>query len=305
MRMEVSDSWVGNRFVLAAVVPVSRRHEGMTTTFSAKLQQFRDGLNKNLFRYAWIAVVIFPALGIFVTMKTLRALGRFLRGGIRTTAVLVFLALMVVGVLRVLPPTYTPIMFLRVYEGLFDGKLVGIERHWIPYEQISPNFIRAFIGAEDARFMRHHGIDWRAMEDAMRYNRAHRGRKVRGASTITMQTAKNVFLWHGRTYVRKGFEAWFTYLIEHLWGKKRILEVYANVVEMGDGIYGIEAAARTYFGTSASELTRREAALIAAVLPNPRRWSPAAPTPYIKRRANWIMGRMGGVAVPKTDNLIP
>lgn len=234
-------------------------------------------------------------------MKLLRAFGRFIRGSIRTAAVLVFLSVMLVALTRVLPPAYTPIMFLRVYEGLLEGKPVGIDRSWVPYEQISPNFFRAFVGAEDARFMRHNGIDWRAMEDAMRYNRAHRGRKVRGASTITMQTAKNVFLWHGRTYVRKGFEAWFTYMIEHLWGKKRILEVYANVVEMGDGIYGVEAASREYFGKSAADLTRREAALIAAVLPNPRRWSPAKPTPYIKRRVTWIMGRMGGIAVPKTE----
>ncbi|MFA6235216.1 MAG: transglycosylase domain-containing protein, partial [Bacteroidota bacterium] len=108
---------------------------------------------------------------------------------------------------------------------------------------------------------------------------------------------------HGRTYVRKAFEAWFTFLIEQLWGKKRILEVYANVVEMGDGIYGVEAASRKYFGKSASDLTRREAALIAAVLPNPRRWSPAKPTQYINRRVNWIMGRMGGIAVPKDPPL--
>lgn len=297
--MEDSDSWVGNLVALAAVVPVSRGHEGMTTTFSAKLQQFLAGLNKKISRLARSGIVISPPVGIFVRMKPLRAFGRFLRGSIRTTAVTMLFAVMAVGALRVLPPAYTPIMFLRVYEGLLEGRLVGVERSWIPYEQVSPNFFRAIVGAEDARFMRHHGIDWRAMEDAMRYNRAHRGRKVRGASTITMQTAKNVFLWHGRTYVRKGLEAWFTYAIEHLWGKKRILEVYANVVEMGDGIYGIEAAARTYFGKSATELTRREAALIAAVLPNPRRWSPASPTPYIKRRASWIMGRMGGVAIPK------
>lgn len=236
-------------------------------------------------------------------MNLLRAIGRFLRGGMHTAAVFVFLSLMYVAATRVLPPAYTPIMFLRVYEGLLDGKPVGIERSWMPYEAVSPHFFRAIVGAEDARFMRHNGVDWKAMEDAMRYNRAHKGRKVRGASTITMQTAKNVFLWHGRTYVRKGFEAWFTFLVEQLWGKKRILEVYANVVEMGDGIYGVEAAAREYFGKSARELSKREAALIAAVLPNPRRWSPAKPTGYINRRVNWIMGRMGGVAVPKSEPL--
>lgn len=232
-------------------------------------------------------------------MKALRTFGRFFLGALRTTAVMTFITVMYVGVTRVLPPAYTPIMFLRVYEGLFAGKPVGIQKSWVSYGEINPAFFQAFVGSEDARFMRHNGVDWKALEDAMRYNRAHKGRKVRGASTITMQTAKNVFLWHGRTYVRKAFEAWFTFLIEQLWGKKRILEVYANMVEMGDGIYGVEAASRKYFGKSASDLTRREAALIAAVLPNPRRWSPAKPTAYINRRVNWIMGRMGGIAIPK------
>ncbi|MBN1448977.1 MAG: monofunctional biosynthetic peptidoglycan transglycosylase [Bacteroidetes bacterium] len=226
-------------------------------------------------------------------------MGRGIRGALRVAAVLAMFCVAYVAVTRVVPPPASPVMFLRVYEGLFDGKPVGMQRHWVPYERISPHFIRAVVAAEDARFMRHDGIDWKAMEDAMRYNRAHKGRKVRGASTITMQTAKNVFLWHGRNYVRKGLEAWFTFLIETLWGKRRILEVYANIVEMGDGVYGVEAAARRYFGKSAADLTRREAALIAAVLPNPRRWSPAAPTGYIKRRADWVQGRMGGVAVPK------
>ncbi len=237
--------------------------------------------------------------GYICSMMPFRFIARFLRGLLRTLAVLCFLAVLGVGMLRVLPPAYTPIMFLRVYEGLFAAKPVGIDRSWVPYEAISPFFFRAFVGSEDARFMRHNGVDWKAMEDAMRYNRAHRGRKVRGASTISMQTAKNVFLWHGRNYIRKGLEAWFTFLIEQLWGKKRILEVYANIVEMGDGVYGVEAASRRYFGKSASKLTRREAALIAAVLPNPRRWSPAKPTQYINRRVTWIMGRMGGVAIPK------
>ncbi|MFZ1731125.1 MAG: monofunctional biosynthetic peptidoglycan transglycosylase [Bacteroidota bacterium] len=236
-------------------------------------------------------------------MKAILTLGRFFRGSIRTAAVVTLITMMYVGLTRVLPPSYTPIMFLRVYEGLLDGKPVGIQKSWVPYAQISPAFFRAFVGSEDARFMRHNGVDWKALENAMRYNRAHKGGKVHGASTITMQTAKNVFLWHGRTYVRKAFEAWFTFLIEQLWGKKRILEVYANVVEMGDGIYGVEAASRAYFGKSASELTRREAALIAAVLPNPRRWSPAKPTAYINRRVTWIMGRMGGIALPK-DKLV-
>ncbi len=241
-------------------------------------------------------------LGIFTrllfTDTGMRKVFRGIRWLFRGAGLACFLAVMMVALFRVYPPPATPLMYLRVYEGLLEGKPVGAHRVWIPYEQMSPNVFRAVIAAEDGRFMRHNGIDWRAMEDAMRYNRLHKGRKVRGASTITMQTAKNTFLWHGRTYVRKGLEAWFTYMIEALWGKKRILEVYANVIETGHGIYGVEAAARRYFGKSSSDLTRREAAAIAAVLPNPRRWSPAEPTRYIQRRIQWVMGRMGA-AIPK------
>ncbi len=223
---------------------------------------------------------------------------RGIRWILRGAGVFVFIAFMSVAMFRVVPLPSTPLMHLRVIEGLVDGEPVGAHRLWTPYEQISPNVFRAVVSAEDARFMRHNGIDWRAMEAAMRYNQRQKGGKMRGASTITMQTAKNAFLWHGRTYIRKGLEAWFTFLIETLWGKRRILEVYANVIETGPGIYGVEAASRNYFGKSSAGLTRREAALIAAVLPNPRRWSPAAPTSYIKRRTLWVMGRMGSVAVP-------
>lgn len=231
-------------------------------------------------------------------MNALRALLRFFRAVTGTIAVLVLLVFMYVAITAVLPPPVTPIMLIRVYESILDGRPVGIDKTWVSHEHISPHVFRAILAAEDARFMRHDGIDWKALEEAQRYNRMHQGRKLRGASTVTMQTAKNVFLWHGRNYVRKGLEAWFTFLIERMWGKKRILEVYANVVETGPGIYGIEAAAREYFGTSASALTRRQAALIAAVLPNPRRWSPASPTAYINRRADWIQRRMGGISLP-------
>lgn len=232
-------------------------------------------------------------------MKALRWFRLLVIAALRTVAVLVCVSISWVALTRVVPPPYTPIMIMRTWENAVQGEARGIERHWVPVERISPHVLRAVVAAEDGRFMRHDGIDWKAMEDAMRYNRLHKGRKVRGASTITMQTAKNVFLWHGRNYVRKGLEAWFTLLIEHLWGKRRILEVYVNTIEMGDGIYGIEAASLAYFGKSAADLTRRQAALIAAVLPNPRRWSPAHPTSYINRRADWIQARMGGVVIPK------
>lgn len=190
-------------------------------------------------------------------------------------------------------------MILRPIEGIFEGKAVGINKDWVDYDEISPHFFRAVISAEDAKFMRHDGFDRKAIEAARRYNEIHKGKKKRGASTISMQTAKNTFLWHGRNYVRKGLEAYFTVLIEAVWGKKRILEVYANVIEFGEGIYGVEAACQEFFGKPAANLTKRQAALLASVLPNPRRWSPAKPTPYINRRVNWIMGRMNSIALPK------
>lgn len=196
-------------------------------------------------------------------------------------------------------PPLTPLMAIRVFEGLFQGKFVGIEKEWKSYEEISPNFFRAVVSAEDAKFMSHNGFDWKAIEQAKRYNELHKGKKVRGASTISMQTAKNVFLTHSRNYIRKGLEAYFTVLIEALWGKKRILEVYANVVEFGEGLYGVEAASKKFFNKSAKDLTKQESALLAAVLPNPRRWSPAQPTDYIRKRQSFIMGRMNSVAIPK------
>lgn len=194
-----------------------------------------------------------------------------------------------------LNPPLTPVMILR----LFDNDEAKIEKTWKPYEEISPNLFRAIIAAEDARFFGHSGIDWKAVEEAKKYNERNKGKKKRGASTITMQTAKNAFLWHGRNYVRKALEAYFTVLIEAIWGKQRILEVYVNIVEWGPGIYGAEAASQKFFGKPASKLTRRQAALLAAVLPNPRRWSPARPTRYINKRASTISARMNAVHIPK------
>lgn len=208
-------------------------------------------------------------------------------------------SVVLVAVYAVLPVPITPTMVLRVIEGASEGRSVGIDKDWVSYDEISPNFFRAVISAEDARFMRHKGIDWRAVEAAKKYNERKKGKKLRGASTITMQTAKNAFLWQGRNYIRKGLEVYFTYMIEAVWGKKRILEVYANVIEMGDGVYGVEAASQKYFGKSAKDINKREAALLAAVLPNPRRWSPAEPTKYINKRARFISGRMRSIALPK------
>ena len=225
----------------------------------------------------------------------------FIKKAIRflTLSVAAFTILSCVGVVlyKWINPPITPLMIMRLFEGA--GK---IEKNWQNYEDISPNIFKACIAAEDARFLRHEGIDWKAVEAAKRYNKIYNGKKIRGASTITMQTAKNVFLWNGKNFVRKGLEAYFTVLIEAVWGKKRILEVYVNVVEWGNGIYGVEAASQKYFKKSASKLTKREAALLAATLPNPRRFFPDKPSKYIKNRADKIQNRMAAIALPRTSS---
>jgi monofunctional biosynthetic peptidoglycan transglycosylase len=188
--------------------------------------------------------------------------------------------IVVVGVYRFVPPPLTFLMVQRVFEGR------GFDRRWVPLERISPALTRAVIAAEDARFCEHHGFDIEAMRKAFAANQ--RGGKVRGGSTISQQTAKNVFLWPRRDYVRKGLEAWFTVLIEGMWGKPRIMEVYLNSIEWGPGIYGAEAAARKNFGVSAAQLKPAQAARLAAILPKPLSWKAARPGPYVQRRSGAI-----------------
>jgi monofunctional biosynthetic peptidoglycan transglycosylase len=184
---------------------------------------------------------------------------------------------------RYVSPPITPLMVIRLFEG------EGVNKNWVPLDRVSPHVRRAVIALEDTAFCSHSGFDWdevaNAVEDRLK------GEPLRGASTISMQTAKNVFLWPDRHVTRKLLEAPLTVLIETFWDKRRILEVYLNVVEWGPGIYGVEAASNTYFGKSASRISRREAALLAAVLPNPRRWSPARPTDYIRKRAHTALAR--------------
>lgn len=205
----------------------------------------------------------------------------------------------IVFLYRYLPPPVTPIMIIRIFEGWFNGKNIGIRKEWVSYDRISKDMFRAVVAGEDARFMFHNGFDWDAIESARRYNEEKKGRKLRGASTISMQTAKNAFLWHGRNYVRKALEAYFTFLIEMIWGKKRILEVYVNIIEFGEGIYGVQAASKIFFHKDASQLNERQSALLASVLPNPLRWSPSSPTKYIEKRVSFIQARMHSVVIPK------
>jgi monofunctional biosynthetic peptidoglycan transglycosylase len=186
----------------------------------------------------------------------------------------------VVAVYRFVPPPVTYLMVQRVFEGR------GFDRRWTPIEKISPALVRAVIAAEDARFCEHKGFDFEAIEKAMAANAS--GKKLRGGSTISQQTAKNVFLWPGRDWVRKGLEAWFTVLIEVGWGKERIMEVYLNSIEWGPGVYGAEAAAQRNFKVPASKLNAAQAARLAAIVPKPLSWKAAKPGPYMKRRAGSI-----------------
>jgi monofunctional biosynthetic peptidoglycan transglycosylase len=202
-----------------------------------------------------------------------------------------------VAVYRFVDPPVTPVMLIARLEGLARGGPAGISRTWVDLPAVSPALLRSVIAAEDARFFTHPGIDLRAIEDARAWNARQRGRRLRGGSTITMQCARNVFLWQGRTYLRKALEAYFAVLLEILWGKRRILEVYVNVIELGDGVFGVEAAAERYFGKAAARLGPREAALLAAALPNPRRWNPSAPTRYLSARAASIQRRAAAVSL--------
>ncbi|MCY1520959.1 Biosynthetic peptidoglycan transglycosylase [compost metagenome] len=202
-----------------------------------------------------------------------------------------FLLVSVLWVLayRFINPPITLLMIQRSWQGN-SGEKIRIEKRWVKFEDISENMKRAAVAAEDQLFLKHIGFDIKAIEQAYASNA--KGKKIRGGSTISQQTAKNVFLWPGRSFIRKGFEAYFTLLIELLWSKERILEVYLNVIEMGNGIYGAEAAAQAYYGKSCKRLSKQEAALIAACFPNPLRWSPKKPTRYIYHRQYLIMRNM-------------
>ena len=191
---------------------------------------------------------------------------------------------------RFVPPPITALMAIRSLEG------APLHKHWVPLDRISPAMVRAVVASEDEKFCFHHGFDWQALDNAFRDWRA--GREPKGASTISMQTAKNLFLWPGRSILRKGIEAYLTVLIELFWDKHHIIETYLNIIEWGNGIYGAETAAERDFGKPAAALSSQEAALLAAVLPDPRDWSAIQPTPYLAERAAIIRERMAEVTVP-------
>jgi monofunctional biosynthetic peptidoglycan transglycosylase len=220
----------------------------------------RPGLLGRLFRLVFWAVLIFGVIGPIAA----------------------------VALYRFAPPPLTYLMVQRAFEGR------GFSRTWVPLDDINPRLVRAVIAAEDARYCEHRGFDFEAIEKALKSNKANPGR-MRGGSTISQQTAKNVFLWPQRNWVRKGLEAYFTVLIEVGWGKRRIMEVYLNSIEWGPGVYGAEAAARKHFGVSAKDLTANQAARLAAVLPNPLEWRADKPGPYVRRRSGRITASAGVV----------
>lgn len=219
-----------------------------------------------------------------LNLTMLKRLTKFL---FKTLLWFVLLSVAWVVLYKYVPVPYTPLMAIRASQG---GSSYETQHNWVSMDEISREFQLAVICAEDQQFLNHKGFDYEAIEKAYQSNR--NGKRLRGGSTISQQTAKNVFLWPGRSWLRKGLETYFTFLIETLWSKERILEVYLNSIEMGDGIYGAEAAASYWFHTSAEDLSTHESAAIAAILPNPRRYKATPRTTYIENRKQWILLQM-------------
>lgn len=216
---------------------------------------------RKIFRFLWKAMLWFFGISIFLVI-----------------------------LFKFVPVPFTPLMAIRAVEQKSAGKEMTCSHDWVPLEEISINLQKAVIASEDGNFLTHNGFDFKAIEKAMEANK--KGKKLRGGSTISQQTAKNVFLWQGRSYLRKGLEAYFTVLIELIWGKERIMEVYLNSIEMGDGVYGAQEASRVWYRKDAIHLTPREAAGIAAILPNPRKFKATNSSNYINRRKNHIERQM-------------
>lgn len=203
------------------------------------------------------------------------------------------ISILSVFIFKWVPVPSTPLMVTRAMDNKLDGNDMICSHDWVSLKEISTNLQKAVIASEDANFLTHHGFDFKAIQKAMESN--EKGKKLKGGSTISQQTAKNVFLWQGRSYLRKGLEAYFTVLIELIWGKERIMEVYLNSIEMGNGVYGAEAASKYWYRKSAINLTKNEAAGIAAILPNPRKFTATNSSSYINRRKGRIVKHMNYV----------
>jgi len=240
-------------------------------------------------------------------VKTIPLLRRVHWRGFIRAAILVCLAFLVFTTIQVMlmrwfNPPASAFMVERRLEGVVNpSRKIAIAHRWAGWDEIAPSLKLAVIAAEDQNFMDHRGFDFEAIRRAMEHNQRHE--RMRGGSTITQQVAKNMFLWPGRNVVRKGLEAWYTILIETFWTKQRILEVYLNVAEFGEGVYGVSAASREYFNKKPSRVTRHESALLAAVLPNPRRFHVDRPTVYVHRRSWWIERQMSRMERDRLLNL--
>jgi len=215
---------------------------------------------------------------------------RILRFFLKCLLVLLLATVGIVALFRFVNPPFSALMIERHAAASWAGKKYSSRYEWVPFDRIAPAAGLAVIASEDQNFARHHGFDMQAIEKAIDHN--DENKRIRGASTLTQQTAKNVFLWPGRTWLRKGIEAYFTVLLESLWSKRRILEVYLNIAEFGDNVYGVEAASQQFFHKPASRLTREEAALLVATLPDPHRLKPYAPSAYLRERQQWILQQM-------------
>jgi monofunctional biosynthetic peptidoglycan transglycosylase len=221
-------------------------------------------------------------------MKTI--LGKIFRIIWKTCLLFVILSITSVVVYKWVLVPITPLMVIRCIEQKSEGKEIMMKHDWVSLQKISPQLQLAVVCSEDQNYLKHSGFDFGAIQKALKEN--ERGKRVRGGSTITQQTAKNVFLWQGRSYLRKGLEAWFTLLIEFFWNKERIMEVYLNSIEMGNGIYGAEAASQFWFKKSASNLSKDEAAAIAAILPSPLNYKANPANNYIQKRKAWVKHQM-------------
>ncbi|MCB9360689.1 MAG: monofunctional biosynthetic peptidoglycan transglycosylase [Flavobacteriales bacterium] len=219
--------------------------------------------------------------------KLLSRIGKFC---LKISLWFIAISIALVVLFRWVPIYITPLMVKRCIEQKIDGKEMKLEKTWKPLEEISPSLQLAVVCSEDQNFLKHNGFDFGAIKKAIAHNK--KSKRKRGASTISQQTAKNVFLWDGRSWVRKGFEVYFTFLIELFWSKERIMEVYLNVIEMGPGIYGAEAASQAYFKKSAIKISKQQAATISAILPSPLKYNAKRPSAFLQGRINWTLQQM-------------
>ncbi|TXB64002.1 monofunctional biosynthetic peptidoglycan transglycosylase [Vicingus serpentipes] len=219
--------------------------------------------------------------------KLFSRIGKFL---LKISLWFIAISITLVILFRWVPIYFTPLMVKRCIEQKADGKEMKLEKTWKPLTEISPSLQLAVVCSEDQNYLKHYGFDFGAIKKAIEHNK--KSKRKRGASTISQQTAKNVFLWDGRSWVRKGFEVYFTFLIELFWSKERIMEVYLNVIEMGDGIYGAEAASQAYFKKSAIDISKQQAATISAILPSPLKYNAKKPSAFLQGRINWTLQQM-------------